>query len=463
MAIYDIDLLRSIFVDKLNDNTIFLASFYEQIEDNESISRYVANIKDMIALQNQEKSVSNYKAMGVISQSGSAEILNIKTNYVSPLEYNVRFDIELTDRDYVLDKIKTLIDNTRGNKFDIALRANGTAVVFNQPTTFNLTHTLPVAFTKAYIPYSGGNPSTANNFFAGLKNHLLLTKNTQNLDLTIYFVYASIFYSTVYKHTGWTTAVTNLTAYDDTIEQAQATIDTIANTGTLNTLLSTFINASGRTHRGVLRITATDTAINHYYAISLTTETRTTPTNLGATPEFYKVSLSFNGIQSDEPFLNNGIDRVFVFFGGSATIVKDNVALGNDIVKTTIQVGKDTGTIYDVEPLEIPSSLSLNDDTYQVYSGGFQSVDRNMAIQNKLNYTFVYDRANALFNDLYKFSRYGSGASTYTNLIFTIKEYRYSLGVLLVDSFYAKLSESGVQNTNGDVLTLTLSFKVGAY
>jgi hypothetical protein len=55
MAIYDIDLLRALFVDKLNDPTIFLASFYEQIQDEEQINRYVDTIKELLALQNREK------------------------------------------------------------------------------------------------------------------------------------------------------------------------------------------------------------------------------------------------------------------------------------------------------------------------------------------------------------------------------------------------------------------------
>jgi hypothetical protein len=410
MAIYDIDLLRQIFVDKLNDNTIFLASFYEQIEDEQSVSRYVANIKDMIALQNQEKSVSNYKAMGVISQSGQAEILNIRTNYITPLEYQVRFDIQLSDRDYVLDKIKTLIDTLRGNKYDMVALTNGTSKILT-PNTINTTSDKPeLRLGATAIP----NYFTIN----GSYNPTSATTDWSNDVDTQYHNYA------------------NTTPFSTTGIPA----------------IFWFVYNGKLYQRGLTLSSASP--VTYTYGVA---------TEVGTVDSIYKVSLSFNGVQSDEPFINNGLDRVLLFFGGSATIVKNNVALGNDIVKTTIQVGKDTGTIYDVEPLEIPSSLSLNDDSYQLYANGYQSIDRNLAVQNKLNYSFVYDRANALFNDLYKFSRYGSGATTYTNQIFTIKEYRYSLGTLIVDKFYAKLSESGVQNTNGDVLTLTLSFKVGAY
>ena len=398
MAIYDIDLLRAVFVDKLNDSSIFLASFYEQIEDEQSVSRYVANIKDMIALQNREKSVSNYKAMGIVSQTGQAEILNIKSNYISPLEYQVRLDIELSDRDYVLGKIKTLIDDVRGSKVDVVIGNNGTIYPINNIFGFNGSDK-PVLQNKCFVFYS------ADYNWITLPNDLID-------DLKAYYEFPA----------------SNFSVYMD--------------------------GGDGDTLSGLYRLDFVYTAPSTYAF---------TQTKLADSFERYKVSLSFNGIQSDEPFVNNGLDRVFLFFGGSATIVKDPVALGNDIVKTTIQVGKDTGTIYEVEPLEIPSSLNLNDDSYQTYANGFQSIDRNMAIQNKLNYSFVYSRSNFLFDELYKFSRYGGGAGTYTNQIFTLKEYRYSFGVKTIDKFYAKISESGVQNTNGDVLTLTIGFKVGAY
>jgi hypothetical protein len=125
MAYYDIDLLRALMVNKLNDQSIFLASFYEQIQDEQQIERYVETIKELISLQNREQDSSGYKAMGIISQNGNADILNIRQNYIAPLEFNVRFDIEVNDRDYVLTKIRTLIDDLRGRKFDVIQLTNG--------------------------------------------------------------------------------------------------------------------------------------------------------------------------------------------------------------------------------------------------------------------------------------------------------------------------------------------------
>jgi hypothetical protein len=411
MAMYDIDLIRALFVNQLNDNSIFLASFYEQIEDDQSISRYVETIKELIALQNKEKQVSNYKAMGVISQSGEAQILNIKANYVAPLQYNVRLDIELADRDYVLNKAKLLIEAIKGRKFEFIELTNSNLYMPTQPTINTTNDKMNLANNMLVGTTSNANPNGSTE-----KSNLATSINTK-FSFTVGVTY------TIYQINSPASNVFQLLSR------------TFAQVG------SSFIVGDA--------------------------------TVLGTIASQYKVSVSFNNIQSQEPYINNGLDRVYLFFNGSATIVKNDVALGNDITLTRIQVGKDTGNLYTVEPLEIPSSLSLNDDTYNLYAGGYRSIDRNLAIANKLSYSFVLDRNVALFNDLYLFSRFGTGTSSvltapltisdYTNQIFTIKEYRYSFGNLVVDKFYAKISDSGVQNTNGDVMMLAVGFKVGAY
>ena len=158
---------------------------------------------------------------------------------------------------------------------------------------------------------------------------------------------------------------------------------------------------------------------------------------------------------------------MFLFFGGSATVVEHKVSLGNDIILNTIQVGNDEGTIYTVEPTEIPASLSVSDDTFQTYANGYRTQDRNLAIGNKMAYSFIYDNTNTLYNDLYAYSRFGV-AVTPTSIIlpqqiFTIKEYRYSFGVLTTNTFYAKLGDVATSNTNGDVMTISVNFKVGDY
>jgi hypothetical protein len=418
MAIYDIDLLRAVFVDKLNDSSIFLASFYEQLQDDEQISRYVDNIKELLSLQNREKETSNFKAMGIIAQSGNAEIINIKRNYVSPLEYQARFDIQLEDRDYVLGKLKQLIDDCRGRKFDIIQLTNGQIKVL-VPNTINITSDKPeLRLGTTAVP----------NFFKVIGSYNPTTATTD-----------------------WSNDVDNqFHNYANTTPFPSVGVPAIM-----------WFIYNNKLYQRSISLSSASPVVYSYG----------TATEVGTIEGLYKLSLSFDGIQSQEPYINNGVDRVFLFFSGSATITKDNVTLGNDIVLTTIRDGKDTGTIYEVEPTEIPASLSVNDDTFQTYASGFRTQDRNMAIGNKMTYSFIYENTNALFNDLYEYARYGLKynadgtfvAPTFVNLIFTIKEYRYSFGVLRVNKFYAKLGDVSTSNTNGDVMTLTLAFKVGAY
>ena len=406
MAIYDIDLLRALFVDKLNDNTIFLASFYEQIQDDQQIERYVETIKELLALQNREKSESNYKAMGIIAQSGSAEIINIKQNYISPLEYQARFDIELSDRDYVLGKLKTLINDLRGRKFDIIQLANNTTIIPVIPSV------------------------SASTGLIALQNNILITPI-----VTV----------------GPNDSGTKTAIIDDILAKYSLVVGTTYTIYQINNPVSNVFQLLQRTFQRV-------SIGGGSFVNDLSNSTL-----IGTISERYKLSLSFDGIQSQEPYINNGVDRVFLFFGGSATVVEHKVSLGNDIILNTIQVGNDEGTIYTVEPTEIPASLSVSDDTFQTYANGYRSQDRNLAIGNKMAYSFIYDNTITLYNDLYTYSRFGTNASTYAQQIFTIKEYRYAFGVLTTNTFYAKLGDVATSNTNGDVMTISVNLKIGDY
>ena len=408
-TLYDIDLLRALLVNRIDDESIFIASFYEQIKGEEAIARYVDELKELISLQNQEKSKSNYKAMGIVSQSGNANIVNIKQNYILPFDFQVRLDIELADRDYVLEKIKTMINNSKGQKYELIMLDEGQiiipkipninqTVVANAPTDKLILQSADFSFFQQSIGY---NPATATTLWS----NDLITKYHDTggvfTNVPFYFTYLGTFYKRTISRDG-----------------------------------------SGIYTYGVAQ-------------------------NLGQFSNRYKVSVSFNTIQSQEPYINNGLDRVFLFFGGSVTIVDGNVGLGNDIVKYTIQEGKNTGGINEVEPTEFPASVAITDDGYQTWNSAYQAIDRNMAIDNKIVYTFVYDKTNALYNKLYRYARFGKAvgdnSSIDPNLVYTIKEFRYDFGVLVVDKVYAKLGEVSFSNTNGDVMMINATFKVGAY
>jgi hypothetical protein len=332
----------------------------------------------------------------------------------------------------VLDKVKTLIDNLRGRKFDVILLTNGMVKII-EPNTINTTS------DEREIRLGGTSMTSQPNFVSIVGS-----------------------YNPTNATTSWSSDIDNQ----------------FHNYGTGTPFVTTGVPTgfwfiyNNKLYFRSLTLTSVGPSVYTYGPGE-----DGTAQEVGTIQGTYKISLSFNGIQTNEPYINNGADRVNIFFSGSATIVQSNVSLGNDIVLTTIQAGKNTGTNYVVEPTEIPASLSLNDDTFPLYSTGYQSIDRNLAISNKINYSFVYDSSNALYNAMYRYARFGKAlifnntTELYVadanaldpNAIYTIKEYRNSFGVVTIDKIYAKINDVGTSNTNGDVMTITCGFKVGAY
>jgi hypothetical protein len=401
-TLYDIDLLRALLVNRINDESVFLASFYEQIKGEEAIARYVDELKELIALQNQEKSKSNYKALGIVSQSGNANIVNIKQNYILPFDFQVRFDIELIDRDYVLDKIKSMILASKGRRYELIMLDSGEIIIPNEPQIDTINNKLTIGSAGLSFFQQTGTYDPRTSTTDWINDIDTKYQLTTNYSANFYFIYQGNLYTRTISKISGPSPVSYGTAVD-----------------------------------------------------------------LGLVSNRYKLSLSFNTIQSQEPYITNGLDRVFLFFGGSVTIADENVSLGNDIVRFTIQEGKNTGTTYTIDPTEIPASLAVTDDSYQTWNTGYQTIDRNMTIDNKIRYAFVYDRSIGLFNKLYRYARFGKAVGDVSaidpNLVYTIKEYRYSFGVLITDTIYAKLGEVQFSNTNGDVMMLNATFKVGAY
>jgi hypothetical protein len=66
---------------------------------------------------------------------------------------------------------------------------------------------------------------------------------------------------------------------------------------------------------------------------------------------------------------------------------------------------------------------------------------------------------------LYNMARKQAIASPITSIdkTYTIKEYDYQFGVLTTDEIKAKLDDISISNTNGDIINLKVSFKLGAY
>lgn len=414
---YDIDYVRAIIQHELNDDTIFLTSFYEQIGNQDALERYAKKIEELIYDLNKQ----SYKARGVISQSGSADIVNIVNNYICPLEYGVRLDVaydkqleedstdEDSDIEYVNEKVNQLLLKIKGRKFDVVQGEEGDLYVCKTPTINYTTGQLELN-DDVYMVYTGENDITSSGDLYIIANELCGTGKV------------------------W-------------IKPATQAEETIA--------YNVYVESDGVLYRAVFTISVA--AGSSYHQLSNVVAIEDTFSK-------YKVSLSANNIQRDMPYDFNGTGRLAIYFNGQATIVDENVMLGNDIIKTTIQGG--SGTIYEVEPIEIPSGSKIGDTGNYVVSSTYPlPYTYNTNLENTLSYAFNVVKNNAMILALYNLARSQSIATPITSIdmIYTMVEYDFQYGTLTKRTMKGKLDDIGITNTNGDTLTLKVVFKLGDY
>jgi len=411
MEIYDIDLVRAAFTSVLDDESIFMTSFYESLEDPDALERYGKKVWELANEQNKV----DYKARGVIYQQGEADIVNIKSRYMCPFAYGLRLDVAMEDRDYVNAKLLDLIENIKGRKFDIAIGGSGEKYVSVSPH-INSLGKMELA-DNVYINYTGTTYKISNeadwdnlsaDIFGGTKSWY--RPSTHTTGEIVYTVYMEVY--------GATTLVPRQLYRVEVL-----------------------VGTDGGGYFDIVKADLLETTITKH-----------------------KATMSINGLQKTEPFMTSGVERVMILLSGQATITDEYVMLGNDIIETYIKVG--SGSYYLVEPLEIPAATKIG-DSENIYTDVTtpKPITTNTNILGTLTYTFVVDKENAFIKDLYNIARYLTFGSVVTgiNVVFTILEYDYQFGTLVANEFKAKLDDLSIVPTNGDMITLKTSFKIGAY
>ena len=194
--------------------------------------------------------------------------------------------------------------------------------------------------------------------------------------------------------------------------------------------------------------------------------------------EKYKVSLSFESIRCDEPRTLNSNEYCVISFGGSATVVSNGVALGNDLTKLGIKRSlikaesniAITDDYHWLEPLELPSGNNADTQINQLISNKFLTNTHTDSLSLTLQYTFIVDNKIPLLKQLFMYGRYGTTANGTTipynrgitpNMIFEIMELWSSWGEVEPITFKAKIVESiDIENTESDTLTITIPLQI---
>lgn len=190
--------------------------------------------------------------------------------------------------------------------------------------------------------------------------------------------------------------------------------------------------------------------------------------------EKYKLSLSFDSFRIDEPRNLNAEEYCEISFGGSATLVSDNVFLGNDLVKLGVQKNKilaetpitfSGATTYYLEPLELPSGLNANTQINQLLSNNFKQNTHTDGTAGLLQYSFIMDKSFDILKQWFDYARFGDYGITANkispNMIYNVTEFWSSWGNVEKHTMLCKITESiDIENTESDVLTLGVNFQI---
>ena len=399
-----------------------LFSFYEQLQKDDEVDRYVKIYRDLTNQQNRMGIIMN----GTIIAPENPTITNIHQCLIIPMSFTCAFRVKLADRDMALDTINHLFDVLKGRKRDIAELDTGE--LFMVGTIANRVDGTPSIECGDYIiGFNSDNPTSAN-FVSRFQQYSSMYGITNNLEFGDYVYFKGI-------------NSLKVAIKEEVIEED------------VSTTVYKVIEDDG-TYPDVIF----------------------PPTHTSFTP--YKVSISFDSIRCDEPRNLNSEEYCVISFGGSATLVSDSVFLGNDLTKLNIKrkliKSSVDITISDsdhwLEPLEIPSGNSADTQVNQLLSNRFITNTHTDNLTISMQYTFIVDKSIDIIKQWFEYGRYGKQADgtsiTYTNgitpnMIYEITEIWASWGNIDKYTFNGKIIESiDLENSESDTLTMTIPFQL---
>lgn len=397
-------------------NQINLFSFYEQLEKEEEINRYVEIYRDLSEQQNRTGLIMN----GTIVAPENPTITNLWQSLIIPMSYTCSFRVRIEDRDMATDTINNLIKKLKGKKVDIAELNTG----------------------KLFAVGTYGNHGN----ILSVENGDYLRSFTDNDDVD---GGTSAFLQNLEQKGFWYEKTKDAWYY--------ASLDGV--------IKVVYYNFDDDEYKFVDEEDVLEKELKPLFPPQHTSF------------EKCKLSLSFDSIRCDEPRNLNANEYCVISFGGSATLTSQCTALGNDMIKLLftkykIKSSPDISLSEKweiLEPLELPSGNSADTQLNQLISNKFVNNSHTDSLSLSLQYTFIVDRGINLINQFFKYGRYGTqGTQTlsYTdgitpNMIFKVREIWNTWGELEINEFKAKIIESvDIENTESDTLTITIPLQL---
>lgn len=431
LKVFPIDFIRQIFTQVLlieknknnalfgGDNEINIFSFYEHLQSDAEVDRYVETFRDLTEQQNRTGLIGN----GVLTAPTNPSITNLNQGLIIPLEYTLQIRTTMANRDTMLGTLYNLIERLKGRKVDIAQLDTGKLFMVG---TIGVNTGFPSVKCGDYI---GEKPYDENTTLHSWVDDKLGEYDDMGLEFEITPDNAWLYYGKV-SSTGTTKIC--VVKWNTSTEQWEE------------------IEDSGEYPGIIFPPEHTDF-------------------------EKYQVSISFESVRCDEPRTLNSEEYCNVSFGGSATIVSHGITLGNELVKLLVKKYKVVGnpdielwensTVYVLDPLELPSGNNVNTTVNQLISNEFKSNSHADAINLTIQYNFIVDKNIALLKQWFMYARYGiiglDDDSVCPNLIYQIGEVWSNWGNVEIITYLGKIIENiEIENTESDVLSLGVSFQV---
>ena len=401
-----------------------LFSFYEQLQKEDEVDRYVEIYRDLTEQQNRTNLIMN----GTIVAPENPTITNINQCLIIPMSFTCSFRVKLGDRDMALETINNLIEKYKGRHIDIAEFDNGK--ILKVGTVANEVNGAPYYKTGDFIGFDLNSDA--------LVKAKLATYVAQNIT-------SSVIHEEEWYYVGYTD------------------FQSINNPQKMAVVV---YNAEQQKY-----VEAIDNGTYTDIVFPPSSDTYTTFTPL-------KLSVSFDALRCDEPRNLNANEYCVISFSGSATLVSLDVALGNDLTKLGIYKNKivaDTdisilGTTYWLEPLELPSGNGASTLPNKLLSNKFVTNTHTDSVAITMQYTFILDKNIPIIYQWWKYARYGIQADgseiAYANgitpnMIYKVIEIWSYWGFVEIFKFNAKIIESiDIENSESDTLTITIPLQV---
>lgn len=509
------------------DNQISIASFYEQLKTQEEVDRFTEVYSDLVNQQNKTQLIGN----GIITLPDNPTYTNLYSAMIIPMTWACSIRTQIKNRDQMIYTINNLTDKLKGRKVDIAQldvideNERHIGVPFVVGTIGQHNEEMPELKNGDYL---GALPFPSVNLPTILSN-LVTNKVFVDFGETLekeFYLYAQDVYGklkVVKVSFGKGSNVAEGSYDDDIVDGARyfyssVQLDAVYEEYQLYQFASAFISLYGDetvaltlTKGELFDITTVEVEGELYTKITLKFDLGDDAHNIcpgwlgtydleqkevfkkeikpewleddgsGECPilfppehesfEKYKLSLSFDSIKCNEPRSLNGDEYCDISFGGSATLVNENVALGNDLVKVGIKRNKivaETPITYNdeytwLEPLEMPSGNNPSTQPLQLLSNKMLSNTQTDSVSVSIQYSFIADMGLELLKNWFKYARYGriNTNNISPNIIYDVVEYWSSWGIVEAETYLGKIADNvEIDNTESDTLTLAISMQV---